>query len=218
MVFKLGNNIFKTKSETIDFIRHLVKTNVNNDIKKGNIYFETLNDLIKLHPEYNEKRGDGIEYFHIKKHPKYNNFCIWIKQKNKCDLLDFSWYECLKKNKTSTLKDLKKAFRITIEPQINKYKNTLKKFKCELCSSENNPQVDHIIHFEKLVKDFLKINKEPIPSKFNKNNLLELEFKKENIKIKNNWYKYHLQNSKLRILCRDCNLSRTKYKIDNLDE
>lgn len=213
MNFNLGNIKFNTQKETTKYIQDLVLRNHFEDIKYNHNDFDVLNDLIKLHPEYKEKKGDGIDYFHIKRHPKYFGFCIWIKQKNKEDLIDFSWVECLKKKKTPPLKDFKKALRTTIEPQIISFKNSCKELKCELCSSYKLPQVDHIIHFEKLIDDFKKINKENIPIIFYKNKLLDLEFKKEDELIKNNWYKYHLENATLRILCRTCNLTREKFKI-----
>lgn len=213
MVFNLGNKNFKTKKETTIYIQQLVARNHFKNIKYNDDDFYVLNDLIKLHPKYKEKIGDGIEHFHIKKHPKYIHYCIWIKQKNKEELVSFSWNECLKKNKTTPIQDFKKALRITIEPQIINFKNSIEDKKCELCSSKENIHVDHIIHFEKLIEDFLKINRENIPILFYKNKLLDLEFKEEDLIIKNNWYNFHLENATLRLLCQTCNLSRPKYKL-----
>jgi len=214
MNFNLGNIEFKTKKATEKYVQDLVLRNHYKDIKLLDDDFNFLNDLIKLHPEYKEKVGDGIEYFHVKNHPLYNwLFLLHIKQKNKDELVVFSWKECLKKKKTTNIKNFKKALRTTIEPQRIEFKNSCNDLKCEMCSSRKMPQVDHIIHFEKILEDFLKINKEKIPISFNQNKNLQLEFKNQDNVLKNNWFAFHKEKATLRILCKTCNLERPKYKL-----
>jgi len=115
--------------------------------------------------------------------------------------------------------ELKSSMRYVIDEQIKDFKNNNNKY-CILCETKefknelNEFHVDHQIHFEELVQNFLKYCKEneiEIPSTFidstdgsNRKDLLECEFRRK-------WIKYHKDNAILRYLCKYHNLTRKKF-------
>ena len=110
---------------------------------------------------------------------------------------------------------LKTAMRVSIQPQIEQYKNTNFIKVCELCSEHDRLEIDHHSEktpFAKLYIDFLEINTLPIPTTFNNTKCHLKCFKEINYDFEKNWTQYHQENAILRILCRKCNSSQTKYK------
>jgi len=110
---------------------------------------------------------------------------------------------------------LKSAMRMSIQPQIDKYRSSLRLPQCEICRDTNNIEIDHhsdSMPFEKLYKNFMKINSLPIPTDFERNMHSKKTFKKEDNKFKDAWNKYHEHHAILRPLCRPCNGSQAKYR------
>jgi hypothetical protein len=125
----------------------------------------------------------------------------------------FSWYNTAGFATVNPKTILAEAFRVCIDNQIDKFKISCEDLKCEFCSSREILEVDHIIQFKKLQEEFMKNTKEKIPLTFDKEKLTNrTKFKKEDKKLNDEFYKYHLENATLRILCRTCNRKRKKYK------
>ena len=93
--------------------------------------------------------------------------------------------------------------RNVINDQIIEYRTAQNKLVCEFCQSTDNPHVDHIIHFEKLMKDFIKENKAPETFLHECNK--KIRFRQEDEAFKTKWQQYHRENATLRILCAKCN-------------
>ena len=72
-----------------------------------------------------------------------------------------------------------------------------------------------MVHFDKLVADFLSINKNiNTPVEFDEMNdeTHRRQFLLRDEEFKKLWINYHNDNAILRILCQRCNLGRKKYK------
>lgn len=127
---------------------------------------------------------------------------------------DISWLSCI--DKWNPNHDLKSAMRFSIESQCAAYKLSLGRdgLLCTLCSIPDQPiHVDHVVQFEQLFQEFIAATLSEIPDQFsdvddgtNRKTFLykDAEFKQE-------WTDYHKTHAILRILCKQCNLTRPKY-------
>lgn len=211
MVYRIGKKAFSTKKEAKDYTRNIINQNENKIINKEHTDFNYFYEMVKLHPDREEKEGEGIISFQIKKN-YFGCNALFINQLNK--QVDFSWcFICEFKNRTPT-HYLNDAMREEIISQIMDYNNNNKIKKCCFCGSSDNIHTDHIIQFKQLKEEYLKtVKKEDIPTSFDSSNITYRSiFKKEDLKFSKGWNVYHKENAKLRYLCRLCNLSRAKYK------
>ena len=110
---------------------------------------------------------------------------------------------------------LKIAMRVSIQPQIEEYKNNNPIKVCKLCGEHDRIEIDHHSEnspFAKLYNDFMEINEFPIPTSFDDTKSHMKCFKKLDCDFENSWAQYHNENAILRMLCRTCNGSQSKYK------
>ena len=111
--------------------------------------------------------------------------------------------------------NLKIAMRVSIQPQIEQYKNNNSIKLCELCGDHLRIEIDHHSEkspFAKLYNDFMEINELPIPTEFDDTKSHMKCFKKIDCDFENSWVQYHKEKAILRMLCRICNGSQPRYK------
>jgi hypothetical protein len=120
----------------------------------------------------------------------------------------------------------KEALRNVISDQTTEFKrnasqvNSANNFTCGLCSctlqnlDSSQVHVDHVIHFQKLVLDFLHVHPEILlPTNYTSNfNTSQTEFMLEDAWIGMLFAQYHSQHAILRVLCARCNLTRPHFK------
>ena len=133
--------------------------------------------------------------------------------------IDISWRKgCIDGKSDTKEKKLKKAMRSSIDNQIREFKEKYNDNICKLCREEiKEIHVDHEIYFDTLVVDFLEYVRNKgitIPTEFeDKDDRTNRPcFLQCDIYFESEWLKYHYRNAKLRILCQDCNLKRSKPK------
>lgn len=208
-----GNKIYNSKKEFERYARELIYKKIGIcDSVKGTDYYEELIELLKRHHEFEDKSknmndliiqknsvGNGLEIHFV---DEYNNFT------------DISWRTAIKGKARSIQQNFTNALRETIFNQIMEFKKNNVNV-CELCNSSKEVEyhVDHKIHFQKLVVEFLDKNKLPVPKTFGNTNdgRNRTVFLKQDEEFKASWENYHKDNAVLRILCKDCNLSRKNY-------
>jgi len=182
-----------------------------------NEYPQHYNDFIELfkrHPNYDEKCQNIIDIM-IRKNPVYNNLELIIKKEDD-SIDDISYLVCVSGKPKN---DLKTAMREAIQPQIDEFKS-MSILICELCNSTTSIHIDHhsdFTPFEKLYIDFMNINKLPIPTSFNSNKAHINCFKEKDKEFSKSWYEYHRLNVSLRVLCKKCNQSQTRYNWKKSD-
>lgn len=198
---------YKTQKSLKEHIKNIIQemgicVSVKNDYP---LYYNEFIELFYRHP--NPEKIINMTDIQIKPNPIYKNLELNIVYEDgKID--DISYNVCISGKQKNYLKI---AMRVAIMPQILEHKNKSKK-ECEQCDSTTNLEVDHIVWFEKLYDDFMKINKISIPLTFN-NTLGHLKcFTKDDADFENSWILYHKQNATLRILCSECNKKRKNYK------
>ena len=178
-------------------------------------YFSFFVNLIQNHPECDDKKGIGIDYFYIQPNPLVSKYYQTMIKRLDGSETDFSWVYCCKFKERTTSDDLLRAMRESIKYDTIKYKQK-NKLICNFCKTENevyeNYHVDHNNPSFQILKDnFLQLTKKQIPLSFGDCKTYKLTiFKDEDEDFKNDWVEYHNNNCNFQILCRDCNLRKKK--------
>jgi hypothetical protein len=215
-IYYIGNLEFRTKKECQEYTRNIINNLGCCIINKEHKQFIFFNNLIKNHPDYDNKIGVGINYFYIQPNPlNKKTYQIMIKRLDDSEI-DFSWLYCCQFKERTNTDDLIRSMRTAIKDDIIKYKQKHIKLICNFCKTDNqvyeNYQVDHHNPSFQILKDnFLQLTKNRIPSSFTDCKIYKLTiFKDEDVEFKNEWVDYHNNNCNLQILCRDCNLRKKK--------
>ena len=197
-----------TKKEQLGYYKNLINnTGLCSSLKTQHPdVYEQLMKLFLTHPDYPEKMNNVIDVAIIKNkiNPLYLELQL-IKSNNKTD--NISYLACI--NKPNTTKNLKEAMRYAILPQILEFKNKQEALECSICKSNENIQIDHLILFKNIYEDFIKTRND-IPVKFDENYFNGAQFQPKDKLFEEEWYEFHKQNSQLRCLCKNCNLTRKK--------
>jgi len=212
----IGELEFKTKKESENYTRDIINNLGCCIISKDHIYFSFFDNLILNHPECNDKKGIGIDYFYIELNPINKRYYQTMIKRLDGSKIDFSWVYCCQFKIRTTSDDLLRAMREAIHYYTNEYKQKQGKLICNFCKTENEPNenyhVDHDNPSFKILKDnFLQLTEKQIPVSFGdcKNYYLTI-FKDEDKDFKNDWIEYHNKNCNFQILCKSCNLRKNK--------
>jgi len=211
----IGELEFKTKKESENYTRNIINKLGCCIINKDHIYFNFFDNLILNHPECDDKKGIGIDYFYIQPNPVDRRYYQTMIKRLDGHEIDFSWVYCCQFKKRTIRYDLLRAMRESINYYTNEYKLKQSKIICNFCKIENAPYENyHVDHdnpsFQTLSDNFLQLTKN-IPSSFGDCKKYNLTiFKDEDKDFKNDWVDYHNKNCNFQILCRDCNLRKKK--------
>ena len=204
---KSQSNLKKYFREIIDRIRlcESVKT-------KYPIEFLDFCEVFKRHSEYPDKFIGFID-IKIDYNPEFKNELVVYIIKNNGEIDNVSvMNNCI----TGKSKDkLKIAMRVSVQPQIDEFKNKCYIRVCELCGVRDEIEIDHHSEktpFAKLYFDFMEINTLPLPTSFNETKSYMKCFKEVDNIFEEKWINFHKDNAILRMLCRKCNSSQKKYK------
>jgi 5-methylcytosine-specific restriction endonuclease McrA len=163
--------------------------------------------LFQRHPEAERKGVAHIVDIQIRRHPKGGHIFIIVLDNGTIDTI--SWVACVMR-KSQTLKHKQtQAFRVAIDHQISNFRAATHT-RCALCNSNTNLEVDHVVHFAKLVYDFMKIHPN-CPIELEKNEHQQSCFSDTDSEYRDAWWKYHSVHAILRILCAKCNRQREQW-------
>jgi hypothetical protein len=214
------NKDYSTKKDFEEYVKCLIYNRIgicNSVLSKNIVLFNELDELMQRHPDYNEKTKTMKDMKIIKN--KMNKKALEIRViKSDGTEEDISWRIATDGKRKSNGQDLSAALRASIRFQVWEFKQKNNNNVCEICQLiTDDIHADHIIQFDKLMIDFLKICKKnsiKIPEKFSQLNdgSNQTCFLTKDVSFESNWYDYHLEHAKLRILCSQCNLRRPKYK------
>jgi hypothetical protein len=212
----IGNKEFRSQKDAEQDIRNIFNNiGICNSIKNETDKFSYIFELVKRHPDFIRKCNNLIDFKLVANKLNKKAFELNIVKKDG-SVEDISWRLCITGKPKTDKHELMSALRYSIEDQIKEYRDSVCIDKCMLCNEyiNNDINIDHIIHFEKLVNDFHSSIMLKIPIKFDdaNDNSNRQKFKKEDSDYENAWKEYHKNNSKLRVLCQSCNLRREKYK------
>jgi 5-methylcytosine-specific restriction endonuclease McrA len=176
-------------------------------------HYNTLVEILKRHPDFICKTQDMCNIKIVKDKLNINALKTIIIKKDGSEI-DISWKVAITGKPKGDKQELMSAMRSSIDEQIVQFRKGSDK-KCVLCTNTDNLHIDHIIHFDEIVLNFINIMKSKninIPDTFGDTNddthrRCFLETDKD---FKNEWTDYHYENAQLRVLCQKCNLTRTK--------
>lgn len=216
--YYIGELEFKTKKECENYTRNIINNLGCCIINKDHTHFSFFDNLIQNHPECDDKKGIGIDYFYIQPNPLVRKYYQTMIKRLDGSEIDFSWVYCCQFKERTTSNDLLRAMREAIKYDTIKYKQKQSKLICNFCKTENelyeNYHVDH--HnpsFQTLKDNFLQLTKKQIPLSFGDCKIYKFTIfkdKDEDEDFKNDWFDYHNKNCNFQILCRDCNLRKKK--------
>jgi len=193
----LAGQTFKTQTLAKNWIKSQLQRIGYCDSITNQSDKELLFEIIKGHPD--PEKIEGVIDFKIE--PENKSYALFIVKKNSIE--GISWVCCATGRGKTNNELLGMAMRYAIEHQINDYRKA--NHRCILCDNTERLEVDHIVMFKDLVKDFNK-NRE-IPTKFKYDNN-RTTF--EDMKYCNEWIEYHKTHATLRMLCYECHKIHTK--------
>lgn len=209
----VGNRQFKTQKALQEFIRGILNmTGAGNWLSPEDHDF--FSELIKRHPEYYAKAGNGVKSFQVVRNEVNTSGLAIIIHRIDGSSIDISWLTCVSGVPKKASQNLRSALRQAVGSQVMEFrkKRLVVNPTCERCGCDvsSDSHVDHDIPFEKIVNDFLKIEPDP-PLTFDDSPKGEMAiFKSADHEYMNKWIEYHLENAKLILSCEKCNLSRKK--------
>lgn len=217
-MYTIGEKQFSTKNEIKEYIRNICN-GILKTIKRGEQKEITeqehrsfLLELLLYHTE--DKIKVGIKKIIIQ-HNQYNksSFQTLLEYVDgSTDDISFLWcVDCISKDgekRIPTNTDLQQCMRKAIKDYIGEFYADNDK-TCAKCKNAvaDSYEVDHIVKFRDLAKDFLVLQPElNVPTIFKKDlKFGGYKFKKIDKKFSDEWFEYHKEHSKLRILCKPCN-------------
>ena len=214
--YYIGDIDFKTKKECENYTRSLIHYLGCCKIKKDHAHFSFFNNLIQNHPNCDDKKGIGVDYFRIQPNSLVRKYYETVIKRLDGSEIVFSWVYCCQFRERTVSGELVRAMREAIHLDTIQYKQQQCKLICTFCKTEReryeNYHVDHDNpSFQTLKDTFLKLTEHQIPVSFGKCKISKMTiFKDEDGDFENDWVEYHSKNCKFQILCRDCNLRKKK--------
>lgn len=213
------NKEYSSQKEFEKFIKEIIyeKIKICNDIKnKYPEEYKILVEFLKRHPTYDLKTKNmcNLKISSNKLNKKALEILILNNDKTE---IDISWNQAIKGGHKTHKSELVSAMRSSIELQIINFKNNNEKI-CSKCGSDDKIHIDHYNpQFNELTKMFIDYIKEKnikIPTKFD--DMIDKTnrrcFKVDDKIFEKKWKKYHKKKAELRVLCSNCNLTRSKTK------
>lgn len=190
---KLGDMIFKTKTEAKKFVSNFLKVGIIKNEDK-----EWIIDLFSFHEDA-ERKLQGLTDIIIKK-SSFGQNCFHIIKGDKLE--DISYRKCF--NKESEKQKINRALRHEINHQISDFRNSINIFECDICKKNLKGilfHIDHKIKFKDLANEFLE--------KEGKIETISINYCRKIVdqEVKQRWTDFHFKNAVLRPLCVRCNVS-----------
>jgi hypothetical protein len=182
--------------------------------------YEFFNELTKRHAASEEKRKDMVDL--SIRQDAINKKALAIDIVNSDgSRTEISWSKCVTGKQETTHSKFHAALRYAVTDQIAAFREANHVEICELCDTSMDPhgrgQVDHILHFEILVDNFMALQEFMMPTEYEKEPVTYLtRFKEEDQNIARRFAEYHKEHATLRIICAQCNLKREKARKSSI--
>ncbi len=207
-----GDFQFKTIKSAKEEIRKRINSySFNEELSPDDAAF--FSELFKLHDEYQDKKGCGIQTIFVRK-DFHNKRCLYIHRFDHSEE-DISWVNCLQPASTKQIVSM--AFRRAVKSTIMNYKSARLEIGA-VCPKLNTPLNFHNSHavyteksFDKLLELFL-LNNQLVYEDIRLINPEPIDEDQRGIiadqQLLNNWQSYHSSNAKLDLWSAKANLMR----------
>lgn len=212
MKFEIGDKVFSSKKEAIEFTRNLIAQLTLSTPIHGDA-LEFFVNLLDRHPEAEQKIGVGVDFITVDRPAEFPmTKCLFVHRIDGSKT-DFSYKACFdgKHNRRS---DVSQAFRDAVVDQILAFKNANYKPN-QLCPmtqkvlTGSNVHVDHVypMTFKYLISEFLELRGMTYDDVLITDStdlqcragLADSDFKKV-------WQEYHATHANLRVISLKANL------------
>jgi len=211
--FNICGQEFKSKKALTEKIREILYGNEELSI----INQEFMKEVLQLHPEYEQKKGTGIDYIYIDK-DGYNGKCFWI-QRLDGTTTDFSFYSCINGEPSHRAQFLKSCrYAVKQDTQNKKQELYNENPVCAVSGVSLIGRQVHLDHaypleFQTIVQNFidkhnLDINKVKIKPMEDGNTITEFEDER----FARAFRKYHNSVAQLRLVDAKINMSDLRKK------
>jgi hypothetical protein len=227
--FEIAEKVFKTKTELKTFTKTILnKYVVNNSLDKSDLEFIT--ELLKRHPEYENKIGKGINDIVVRTDMRWQKTkCFHIVRVDGTET-DFSYLSCIDNDtRQEPIKMFKLSARSAIADQVVQHLVNYKSrmidadgyMPCEKTRTKikyEDATVDHTspMTFNKIVEDFLTLKNIVVSeiefTGFGDNEYYK-QFKDEN--LKQEFSDYHREVAILRVISKQSNLTQKKKNFEH---
>lgn len=220
---------FKSKKHVTEYCKQLKRDVTAIYWPCSGEYIFLYNLIEQGHVTPESKIGGGVRCFRVDVNPEgVTRFMI---ERNDGSFIDFSYVLCVGglgrslEDRIAARINSKRlsAYRHAVTDQITQYRMSQKLdtggwecAECKIQDAQINYHVDHYPDLVFIVRDFEKEWLGELPTEF-----VQLEnytfntnahsFKPEDAVFSAAWSVFHAKNAKLQILCRGCNLKRTRY-------
>lgn len=198
-MYIIGDQKFKTQKDAKVFINTLLTQNGYGRANSTTHLF--LLELIKRHPDYENKVGVGIDYFTIGKNPFSRNNCFYLtftRIDGTTD--DFSFNLCIKGKAVTLKQQTIYGMRNAVHDDIKKYKMNAEQ-KCNTCGAKDvDFDCDHYgTEFKQISETFIQTK--GVCNSFTNDACFTCI---DDDEYKTSWINYHNENAKLQLLCVKC--------------
>lgn len=201
MIYKLGDNDFKTKAKIKTYFQNFYRTHTVGTLLPQE-QRRVMIDLIKWHPDYDTWDVNDDVQFKIGK-DEYGTKNFWV-LKTSGDWEVFSYNTCIasQTKEKHKRKNVIASARHAIKEQINSFRDSNP--ECVKCGSTKNIEIDHnfeTLTFQTMLDNFLEAEKK----NYSDFQLVSTPSgHRFNVCDKKTWEEYHRSNCQLRSLCFDC--------------
>ena len=178
--------------------------------------FEFLYHLCQRHPEVDSKFRLFAD-FQIRPDAMNKTALALFIVNTDGTLTEISWRVCVSGRGFSSNQEYNMALRHSVCSQILEFRKNVdtRTTICPLCSRSlaDKFHADHVVHFAELVDNFTTTHNIVVPTTYDKVPVtFERTFIANDAWIGEAFYNYHSNHADLRAVCADCNLTREKYK------
>lgn len=203
MELVVGSRVFTSRAAAVRYCQHILNNYQPDPETDAFLY-----SLLLRHPDSTQKIGQGVASFSVRA-SGYGGVCFWLTRVDGTET-DWSFHTCLKPISAET--KVRAAFRDTIRPQIDTFRDQASVSVCPLSGVTLRPgetHVDHIIPFETLLQSFLSGEGLEITNvKVDPALDGQTHHRLSNQDLACRWYEFHRLHARLRIVSARANLSR----------
>ncbi|MHA8100153.1 DCL family protein [Aquirufa aurantiipilula] len=213
---EIGENIYPTKKEALGFYKEILNSYKPGD-ELSNEDFELVYNLLKNHPQADEKIGKGIFKLTVER-DEYSTQCFHI-IRNDNSKENFSYIKCINGN-PNNFTQFSKACRKTVEGDLKDVKQLYfkehsknGKIKCQESSEYISFDETHVDHrqpntFSVIVDRFIELYSIDLSNvQYDKNENYGHQF--VDTELAENFRQYHFEKATLRLIKKNRNLARS---------
>lgn len=200
----IGDLEFSTKQRSYEFVRDLI-------YRKGARFIDADDEDFAFFTELVKFKGLTCVAFELFTTPQTGKTLHLRGTLADESTKQISWRDCARCSVTKDTPQnmLNQAMRYAVDGQILAYRQQNVNHQCADCHGYDNVQVDHLLQFCIIKRDFLA-NETDWPGSFDQNGFGQWVFKTADQEFADRWAAYHQSRATYQFLCQPCHAEKTK--------